>query len=188
MALCVFRRRSSYFSPLAFKVDLPCYESCWEAETASQCLEQLQNLPGSLRLSTAMQTLQTNSLGGAELFDASAFGMTLLILGVYIGRKLILSLINNIARLAQLCLSRNTSWSRAIRAICTAARNGRPRFGIAPSAGLCRQLDCCAGRRFGRCTGFRHAQKHQSHSGYVADKLGSARLPGIQAGEAHAVH
>ena len=81
MALCVFRRRSPSVSPLTFDVELPCYESCWEAETASQCLQQLQTLPGQIRVSTAIQHIRSDSAGDALLFEASAFGMFILILG-----------------------------------------------------------------------------------------------------------
>lgn len=59
---------------------MPCYEICWEADTASQCLKQLQKLPRQLRLATAMQNLRLESFTSPVPFEASAFGLTLLIL------------------------------------------------------------------------------------------------------------
>lgn len=81
MAVCVFLRKSPSFSPLTFAVELPCFEACWEAETAAQCLHHLQSLPGQLRLSTTIQLFRSNMSDEATVFEASAFGMLVVILG-----------------------------------------------------------------------------------------------------------
>ena len=81
MALCVFRRRSPSFSPPNFHVELPCYESCWEAETAADCFQHLQLLPPPLRVSTATQHIGSEHADEMPTFEASAFGMFILIMG-----------------------------------------------------------------------------------------------------------
>ncbi len=45
IAGCIFESKNPTLSPLDQNVDLPCYESCWEAKTASECLAQLKSTP-----------------------------------------------------------------------------------------------------------------------------------------------
>lgn len=82
MANCIFRGAASpAFSPLEFNIELPCYEACWEASTASDCLEALQRLPQQMRVSAAIRELRKSSVHNAALFEASAFGMDILVKG-----------------------------------------------------------------------------------------------------------
>lgn len=81
MVHCIFMGRTPDFDPCDFHVDLPTYESCWEAETAAECLRNLQSLPRPMRVSTAMTMLLSWPDADARLFEASGFGMFVLMNG-----------------------------------------------------------------------------------------------------------
>ena len=87
MGVCVFCRKAPSFSPLTFNVDLPCFETIWEAETAAQCLHELQTLPVQIRLSTAMQLFRSNTRDEPVIFEASAFAMSITVLGESLSRQ-----------------------------------------------------------------------------------------------------
>ena len=81
MACCIFQGSSPSFAPLEFEQELPSYESCWEAKTASECLQLLQNMPQQIRVSNAIQLLRFCPPQDVPLFEASAFGMFVLVKG-----------------------------------------------------------------------------------------------------------
>ena len=78
MVHCIFLGRTPNLDPRQFPVELPGYETCWEAETASDCLHRLQILPKQLRVSTAIEMLTLWPNTKVPLFEASGFGMFVL--------------------------------------------------------------------------------------------------------------
>lgn len=80
MALCVFRKTSPFLSPIRCDVEMPSYESCWNAENKLECLEQLRSLPAQLQISTAIQGMGINATNIDPVPEVSAFGMLMLIL------------------------------------------------------------------------------------------------------------
>ncbi|KAG4431543.1 hypothetical protein IFR05_012978 [Cadophora sp. M221] len=81
---CLFQGSTPVISPLDLDVDLPCYEICWEAKSAAECLQHLKSNPSQLRVSTAIQNHLTGlSLENNTAFETSAFGMFTLIHGLH---------------------------------------------------------------------------------------------------------
>ena len=85
MAACVFHTKSPSLSPLTLKVELPCFEACWEAQTSSECFQMLQKYPPQMQISSASRALRTSSLtvDNSPSFESSAFGMSTLIMGKF---------------------------------------------------------------------------------------------------------
>ena len=81
MVHCIFLGRSPDLDPTKFDVQLPGYESCWEAETAAECLHRLQSLPVQMQVSAAMGLLTWWPDTETPLFEASGFGMHVLVNG-----------------------------------------------------------------------------------------------------------
>ena len=81
MAGCIFLGKQPSLSPLSFNVEMPCYEKCWEVDTAADCLHQLQNLPRQVDVSTAIRRLRSFHGETDLLLEASGFGMFTLIMG-----------------------------------------------------------------------------------------------------------
>ncbi|CZR53621.1 uncharacterized protein PAC_03501 [Phialocephala subalpina] len=83
-ACCIFQNSPPSFSPLDLDVELACYEACWEARSAAECLQQLQSTPPQLPVSSAIRQLRTPSpFEGGPTFEASAFGMFVLVVGIH---------------------------------------------------------------------------------------------------------
>jgi hypothetical protein len=74
-------RSYTQFSPSQFVVDTPCYQSCWTASTARDCLIKLQNFPTQVSVARALRRLRSATSLESYLFDASDFGMQAIILG-----------------------------------------------------------------------------------------------------------
>lgn len=84
VANCIFQGSSPSFSPLKLDIELPSYESCWIANSAEKCLQELQRTPPQPHLAQALQQLRTpKSCEERSVFDASAFGMFTLIKGLH---------------------------------------------------------------------------------------------------------
>lgn len=81
MVHCIFMGRTPTLDPNTFHVELPGYEACWEAEDASSCLHLLQSHPRPMQVSAALGLLVSWPDAAAPLFEASAFGMHVLIHG-----------------------------------------------------------------------------------------------------------
>ena len=81
MVHCIFLGRTPDFDPCHFQVELPSYEDCWRAETAAECLHALQNLPRPMRVATALTKLLSWPDADVPLFEASNFGMFVLMSG-----------------------------------------------------------------------------------------------------------
>lgn len=81
MVHCIFLGRSPDLDPTKFNVKLPGYESCWEAKTAAECLYCLQCLPVQMSVSDAMDLLTMWPDTETPLFEASGFGMHVLVNG-----------------------------------------------------------------------------------------------------------
>lgn len=81
MVHCIFLGRTPGFDPCHFQVGLPSYEACWEAESAAECLRSLQSRPPPMRVACAMTLLLSWPDSDAPLFEASGFGMFVLING-----------------------------------------------------------------------------------------------------------
>ena len=81
MVHCIFLGRTPDLDPSQFPMELPGYETCWEAKTASDCLHRLQTLPQQMRVSTAIGMLTSWPDTKAPLFEASGFGMHVLVNG-----------------------------------------------------------------------------------------------------------
>lgn len=81
MVHCIFLGRTPRLDPCQFQVYLPSYEACWEAKTASNCLQRLQTLPQQICVSTAIRLLISWPDADAPLFEASGFGMHVLVNG-----------------------------------------------------------------------------------------------------------
>ena len=81
MVHCIFLARTPGLDPRHFPMELPGYETCWEAQSAAECLHRLQTLPPQIRVSTAMGMLNSWPDAQAPLFEASGFGMHVLING-----------------------------------------------------------------------------------------------------------
>lgn len=79
----MFQGSAPTVSPLDVDANLPCYTTCWEAETAAECFHQLQSVPSQPRLSTAMRQLRIKSSLESRMFEASAFGMFTLAHGLH---------------------------------------------------------------------------------------------------------
>ncbi|KAL3449905.1 hypothetical protein BJX65DRAFT_272150 [Aspergillus insuetus] len=75
---CIFRGSSSHLSPFHVDFSLPCYEVCWEARTAKECLQHLQLTPRPIQLSAALEHLRQRS-GQPPPFEPSAGAMFTLI-------------------------------------------------------------------------------------------------------------
>jgi hypothetical protein len=82
MVHCIFLGRNPDLDPTRFNVQLPSYESCWEAQTAAECLHLLQSLPVPMHVSTAMKMLTSWPDTETPLFEASGFGMHVLVNGM----------------------------------------------------------------------------------------------------------
>ena len=82
MAGCIFQGVLPTISPLDFDVEMPCYDSCWEATTAADCLQQLQKWPRQILVSTAIRRIRASTQNG-PLFEASGFGMFVIVNGKY---------------------------------------------------------------------------------------------------------
>lgn len=84
VASSIFQGTSPSFSPLKLDIELPSYESCWIAESAEKCLQELQRTPSQPHLAQALQQLRVPwSRDEQPLFEASAFGMFVLIKGLH---------------------------------------------------------------------------------------------------------
>ncbi len=81
MVHCIFLGRTPGFDPCHFQVGLPSYEACWQAESAAECLRSLQSRPPPMRVACAMTLLLSWPDSDAPLFEASGFGMFVLING-----------------------------------------------------------------------------------------------------------
>ena len=81
MVHCIFLARLPGLDPSHFPVELPGYETCWEARSAAECLHRLQTLPPQIRVSTAMGMLTSWPDAKVPLFEASGFGMHVLVNG-----------------------------------------------------------------------------------------------------------
>lgn len=68
-------------NPTKSNVELPGYETCWEAETAEECLRRLQSSPVQMRVSAALDLLMSWPDTETPLFEASGFGMHVLVNG-----------------------------------------------------------------------------------------------------------
>ncbi|KFY87816.1 hypothetical protein V498_07018 [Pseudogymnoascus sp. VKM F-4517 (FW-2822)] len=80
----IFTRSSSHISPFTFYVDTPCYNDCWVAPTANECLEKLRSAPPPIQVATAVKRLRSaSSLPGHHLFDASDCGMLEIIVALH---------------------------------------------------------------------------------------------------------
>ncbi|KFY78179.1 hypothetical protein V499_02615 [Pseudogymnoascus sp. VKM F-103] len=80
----MFTRSSSHISPFTFYVDTPCYNDCWVAPTANECLEKLRIAPPPIKVATAVKRLRSaSSLQGNHLFDASDCGMLEIIVALH---------------------------------------------------------------------------------------------------------
>ncbi|KFY57793.1 hypothetical protein V496_06340 [Pseudogymnoascus sp. VKM F-4515 (FW-2607)] len=80
----IFTRSSSHISPFTFYVDTPCYNDCWVAPTANECLEKLRSAPPPIQVATAVKRLRSaSSLQGHHLFDASDCGMLEIIVALH---------------------------------------------------------------------------------------------------------
>ncbi|KAI5786450.1 hypothetical protein DFH27DRAFT_259364 [Peziza echinospora] len=81
----IFTRSSSHISPFTFYVDTPCYNDCWIASTASECLERLRTAPPPIQVATAIKKLRSapSPLQGHQLFDASDCGMLAIIIALH---------------------------------------------------------------------------------------------------------
>ncbi|KFY34486.1 hypothetical protein V494_06721 [Pseudogymnoascus sp. VKM F-4513 (FW-928)] len=80
----MFTRSSSHISPFTFYVDTPCYNDCWVAPTANECLEKLRVAPPSIQVATAVKRLRSASpLQGHHIFDASDCGMLEIIVALH---------------------------------------------------------------------------------------------------------
>ena len=84
MAGCMFLGKRPSLCPFSFRVEAPCYEKCWEAETAAECLQHLRTLPPQLDFATAIRKLR--SFAGEQSFcmEMSGFGMITVLLGAYL--------------------------------------------------------------------------------------------------------
>ena len=80
---CVFKRGQPLLSPAKFAVQMPCFESCWLAQSAADCLRQLQKAPVPLPISAAIKKIRSASAINGQLFDASDFGMLAVVIGDY---------------------------------------------------------------------------------------------------------
>ena len=75
-------RRPPSLPSLSVHIMLPSYESAWEAETAAECLQQLQNLPTQITISAALRALLARPfIGHDPPFEVSGYGMFVLIHG-----------------------------------------------------------------------------------------------------------
>jgi hypothetical protein len=84
VASCIFQGRPPSFSPLKLGIELPSYESCWIAESAEKCLQELQRIPSQPRLAQALLQLRVPwSSDEQPVFEVSAFGMFILIKGLH---------------------------------------------------------------------------------------------------------
>ena len=81
IAGCIFQGIPPIISPLDLDIQLPCYETIWEAKTASECLQHLQNMPQQIPISTAFKQLRVSRVTDRPLFEASGFGMLILVAG-----------------------------------------------------------------------------------------------------------
>ncbi len=79
---CVFTKWSPYLSPSDFPVQLPCFDNCWEAMTASECLQSLKLQPEMLSVTSAIKRVREASEGIFPLFEAPAFGMLAVLIGL----------------------------------------------------------------------------------------------------------
>jgi len=79
----IFQGSIPSMSPLDFDVELPCYESCWEATSASECLKRLKSTPQQPLVSTAMHQLRSTQNPTSSILEVSGFGMFTLLKGLH---------------------------------------------------------------------------------------------------------
>ena len=75
MGSSIFTRSSSHISPFTFYVDTPCYQNCWVAPTATECVKYLQMMPPQIQVATALKKIRSARLQETYLFDSSDCGM-----------------------------------------------------------------------------------------------------------------
>jgi hypothetical protein len=79
---CIMIRRPPSLLPLSANTMLPSYESAWEAETAAECLQELQKLPTQITISGALKALLNRPFIGPDPHsEVSGYGMFVLIHG-----------------------------------------------------------------------------------------------------------
>lgn len=88
IAGCIFEGKPPSLSPLRLHVELPSYESCWEAKSAEECLKRLQSTSVQPLMSTAVRQIRRANINELPAFEASGFGMFTILKG-----KLLISLI-----------------------------------------------------------------------------------------------
>ena len=95
MVGCIFQGVLPTLCPFDFDVALPCYESCWEATTAFDCLQHLRARPQPISISNAIRQIWVPSIPNKPLFEASEFGMFVMICGQYsLSEKVPVKLLN----------------------------------------------------------------------------------------------
>lgn len=88
IAGCIFEGKPPSLSPLQLHVELPSYESSWEAKSAEECLKRLQSTSAQPLMSTAVRQIRRANINELPAFEASRFGMFTILKG-----KLLISLI-----------------------------------------------------------------------------------------------
>jgi hypothetical protein len=81
MAACSFLGKPSNVPPMSFHVVMPCYEACWDARTAGECLNELQRLPSQARYSSALRLIRGARAQEPVVLEVSPFGMSALVRG-----------------------------------------------------------------------------------------------------------
>lgn len=79
----IFQGSMPSISPLDFDVELPCFESCWEATSASECLKRLKSMPQQLLVSAAMRQLRSMRNHTSSILEVSGFGMFTILKGLH---------------------------------------------------------------------------------------------------------
>ncbi|KAK7903826.1 hypothetical protein LTR67_001846 [Exophiala xenobiotica] len=83
MAACSFLGKPSNVPPMSFHVVMPCYEACWDARTAGECLNELQRLPSQARYSSALRLIRGARAQEPVVLEVSPFGMSALVRGLH---------------------------------------------------------------------------------------------------------